>query len=100
MVGDRHPSACDRLSDLDLWWLAALEPGLAGDAFLVFMLPLPPPVNDSIALPLQRVAATGSCFLLQLSGLWVIQEGNVIISPRPMAWGRSTWPLPATACRC
>jgi exosortase len=46
--------------------------------FLVFLLPLPPAVNDFIALPLQRIAATGSCFLLQLSGLWAIQEGNVI----------------------
>jgi exosortase len=47
-------------------------------AFLVFMLPLPPTINDLIALPLQRIAASGSCFLLQLSGLWAIQEGNVI----------------------
>ena len=46
--------------------------------FLVFLFPLPPAVNDFIALPLQRIAATGSCFLLQLSGLWAIQEGNVI----------------------
>jgi exosortase len=46
--------------------------------FLVFLLPLPRPVNDLISLPLQRIAATGSCFLLQLSGLWAIQEGNVI----------------------
>jgi exosortase len=46
--------------------------------FLVFLLPLPPAVNDFIALPLQRIAATGSCFLLQLSGLWAIQDGNVI----------------------
>ena len=46
--------------------------------FLVFLFPLPPGVNDSIALPLQRIAASGSCFLLQLSGLWAIQEGNVI----------------------
>jgi exosortase len=47
-------------------------------AFLVFMLPLPQPVNDLISLPLQRIATSGSCFLLQLSGLWSIQEGNVI----------------------
>ncbi len=47
-------------------------------AFLVFMLPLPESINNQISLPLQQVAATGSCFLLQLSGLWVIQEGNVI----------------------
>jgi exosortase len=47
-------------------------------AFLVFMLPLPDAVNNGIVLPLQEIAATGSCFLLQLSGLWSIQEGNVI----------------------
>ena len=46
--------------------------------FLVFLFPLPPGVNDSVALPLQRIAATGSCFLLQLTGLWAVQEGNVI----------------------
>jgi exosortase len=46
--------------------------------FLVFMLPLPTSVNGMIALPLQRVAATGSYILLQLSGFWVIQEGNVL----------------------
>jgi exosortase len=47
-------------------------------AFLVFMLPLPQPVNNLVSLPLQRIATTGSCFLLQLSGLWSIQEGNLI----------------------
>jgi exosortase len=46
--------------------------------FLVFLLPLPPLVNEFISLPLQRIATTGSCFLLQLSGLWAIQAGNVI----------------------
>lgn len=47
-------------------------------AFLVFMLPLPSDLNNMIALPLQRLAATGSCYLLQLSGFWAIQVGNVI----------------------
>ena len=47
--------------------------------FLVFMLPLPEVVNNLVSLPLQRIATTGSCFLLQLSGLWSIQEGNVIL---------------------
>ena len=47
-------------------------------AFLVFMLPLPSNLNDRIALPLQTFAATGSCFLLQLSGFWAIRQGNVI----------------------
>jgi exosortase len=46
--------------------------------FLVFMLPLPPRINNALALPLQSLAATSSNFLLQLTGMWVIQEGNVI----------------------
>jgi exosortase len=46
--------------------------------YLVFMFPLPPTINSLVALPLQRIATTGSCFLLQLSGLWAIQDGNVI----------------------
>jgi exosortase len=57
--------------------------------FLVFMLPLPNALNGLIALPLQRIAATGSCLLLQLSGFWVIQAGNVLnletpFGPRPL----------------
>ncbi len=44
----------------------------------MFMFPLPPLNNEIIALPLQEIAATGSCFLLQLSGRWAIQEGNTI----------------------
>jgi exosortase len=47
-------------------------------AYLVFMLPLHDSINNLIALPLQRIATSGSCFLLQLSGRWAIQEGNVI----------------------
>ena len=47
-------------------------------AYLVFMLPLPQNINNLIALPLQSIATSGSCFLLQLSGMWAIREGNVI----------------------
>jgi exosortase len=47
-------------------------------AFLLFMLPLPRAVNNSIALPLQEIATAGSCFLLQLSHIWVVQQGNTI----------------------
>jgi exosortase len=47
-------------------------------AFLLFMLPLPAAVNNSIALPLQQIATIGSRFLLQLTGLWVVQQGNTI----------------------
>jgi exosortase len=46
--------------------------------FLVFMLPLPQIVNQLIALDRQRLAATSSRFLLQLTGMWVIQDGNII----------------------
>jgi len=46
--------------------------------FLVFMFPLPPLIDNLIALPLQGLAASGSCFLLQLSGMWAVREGNVI----------------------
>jgi exosortase len=48
-------------------------------AFLVFLLPLPTSINSILAQPLQRVATTGSCALLKLTGLWVIAEGNVIL---------------------
>jgi exosortase len=47
-------------------------------AYLVFMLPLPQLVNNWLALPLQLMAASSSRFLLQLTGMWVIQAGNVI----------------------
>jgi exosortase len=46
--------------------------------FLVFMLPLPNSFNGLIALPLQRIAATGSYYCLQLLGFWVVQQGNVL----------------------
>jgi exosortase len=47
-------------------------------AFLIFMLPLPQPLNEFLALPLQSMAATSSTFLLQLTGMWATQEGNII----------------------
>jgi exosortase len=46
--------------------------------FLVFMLPLPGSVNSLVAMPLQRIAATGSYFVLQFLGFWVVQQGNVL----------------------
>ena len=47
-------------------------------AYLVFMLPLPVIINNALALPLQSFAASSSNFLLQLTGIWVVQEGNII----------------------
>lgn len=63
--------------------------------FLVFMLPLPQTINNLVALPLQRIATTGSCFLLQLSRIWAIQDGNVISISTPH--GRDTLDV-AFAC--
>ena len=48
-------------------------------AFLLFLLPLPGSVNEFLAGPLQRLATIGSTFLLQIMGLPVLAEGNVII---------------------
>jgi exosortase len=51
--------------------------------FLVFMLPLPPSINTLVALPLQKIATIGSCFVMQLTGLWVVAAGNVITLGTP-----------------
>ena len=48
-------------------------------AFLFFMLPLPPALNMILANPLQRLATLGSVAVLQVTGLLVLAEGNVII---------------------
>jgi len=47
--------------------------------FLFFLLPLPQSWNISLAAPLQRVATTGSVAVLQVLGLPVMAEGNVIL---------------------
>ena len=47
--------------------------------FLFFMLPLPPSLNQFLAAPLQKVATLGSVSLLQMIGLPVMAEGNVIV---------------------
>lgn len=47
-------------------------------AFLFFMLPLPRSANNMVALPLQRIATIGSVFVMQVTGLRALPEGNVI----------------------
>lgn len=47
--------------------------------FLFFLLPLPQSWNISLAAPLQRVATMGSVGVLQILGLPVMSEGNVIL---------------------
>ncbi len=48
-------------------------------AYLIFLLPLPDAVNTSLSQPLQSLATQCSCWLLRLTGLWVMPEGNVIL---------------------
>jgi len=47
--------------------------------FLFLMVPLPGRIHNLISGPLQRLATAGSVFLLELFGVTVAQEGNVIV---------------------
>jgi exosortase len=47
--------------------------------FLIFMYTVPVGLNNRISLPLQGMASWASCGLLRLLGLWVMNEGNVIL---------------------
>jgi exosortase len=46
--------------------------------FLMFLFPLPQSINSLVSLRLQKLATLGSSFLMQLTGLWVIPDGNII----------------------
>ena len=48
-------------------------------AFLIFLFPLPSALNSAMSQPLQSIATKASTKVLQLSGLWVMPEGNVIM---------------------
>ncbi|MFO0959122.1 MAG: exosortase/archaeosortase family protein [Isosphaeraceae bacterium] len=62
-------------------------PGLA---YLAFMFPLPPAINQSVSMPLQRLATTCSSQLVRLTGLWVTTEGNVIyVGAQPLEVARA-----------
>ncbi|MBA7615624.1 hypothetical protein ES703_22908 [subsurface metagenome] len=47
--------------------------------FLFLMVPLPRRVHNLISGPLQRMATTGSVFLLEAFGVRVSQQGNVVM---------------------
>jgi len=47
--------------------------------FLFLMFPLPERVHNAISGPLQRLATTGSVFLLEAFGTRVTQQGNVVM---------------------
>ena len=48
-------------------------------AFLVFMIPLPGRLQNTLAVPLQRIATVLSTYSLQTLGLPALAEGNVIV---------------------
>jgi exosortase len=70
------PTAACLLLTLGGWPL--LERGWPAVTFLVFMLPLPSAINGMVSLPLQRIATLGSVFVMQLTGLRAMADGNVI----------------------
>ncbi len=47
--------------------------------FLSLMVPLPGVIRNTISLPLQRIATTGSVFLLEVFGARVSQQGNIVV---------------------
>lgn len=60
-----------------------LQRGWPAVIFLVFMLNLPTAINNMVSMPLQRIATMGSVFIMQLTGLWVVSEGNIIALATP-----------------
>jgi exosortase len=70
------PAAACLMLTLGGWPL--LQRGWPAVIFLLFMLPLPQSANTMVTLPLQRIATLGSVFVMQLTGLWPIAQGNVI----------------------
>jgi exosortase len=51
-------------------------------AFLIFMIPLPYIVYDSLAFPLKLLVAKTSVAMLKLLSIPVIREGNIIMFPQ------------------
>jgi len=75
------PAAAGVMFTLGGWPLLRL--GWPAVVFLLFMLNLPTAINNMVAMPLQRIATMGSVFVMQLTGLWVINEGNIIVLSTP-----------------
>lgn len=72
-----------------LLWIFGLATTLGGRAalrwlapalgFLVFMVPLPYRLEQLVTLPLQQVATSWSCWLLECLGQPALAEGNVVL---------------------
>jgi exosortase len=50
--------------------------------FLIFLVPLPPSVNEFLAAPLQRIATLGAYEILRALNLPAVAQGNVILIGR------------------
>ena len=70
------PSVACLLLTLGGWPL--FQRGWPAAVFLVFMLPLPHPAHDMIAVWLQRIVTLGSVFVMRLTGLKTVADENVI----------------------
>jgi exosortase len=73
------PAVAALMLTLGGWSL--LERGWPAVIFLLFMLPLHPAANNMISMPLQRIATQGSVYVMQLTGLRALRDGNVINLP-------------------
>jgi exosortase len=47
--------------------------------FLFLMVPFPGVIHNTISFPLQNLASKGAVFFLELGGVSVVQEGNVLL---------------------
>lgn len=62
-------------------------PGLA---YLMFMFPLPPKINQLLSMPLQKLATVCTVELTRLTGLWITAEGNIIyVGSQPLEVARA-----------
>ena len=67
-----------------------LRVALPAVVFLCFMLPVPPSINGLLAAPLQTLATQGTLILMQVTGLPVIAQGNVIfVGANPLEVARA-----------
>lgn len=66
---------------LYFWGRKACRLLLLPVAYLIFMVPLPYLVYDAIAFPLRQFVSKVSVSFMQLVGLTVLREGNIIMFP-------------------
>lgn len=73
------PAVASLMFALGGWPL--LSAGWPAAFFLLFMLPLPASINNTLSLQLQHLATVGSVFTMQLLGILALPDGNRIVLP-------------------